>query len=292
MNAPWHEYAPRPTIAMGVLNKRGWRLKRYRIHAPGRESGEQDWEKGIESIAGLLPQPPRAAGRVGAGFVIEHPGRGMDYLVLCWWDAENELFNRVLTCDPAKPGTWMLATSGTTACVWDLVVVNFERDAWVETMLGAKADVDTYLARTFSADDYRTSGVASRLVAPDRVNGVGQVAIRCIDVARATAFYRDVLGVRFLFAAGPGLAFFDAGGVRLMLSRAEQPEHDHPASILYYRVADIAAAVARIEAAGTPVTEAAHCVAKLPDHDLWLAGFADSEGNHVCLMSEVRPPAR
>ncbi|HEY5553018.1 MAG TPA: VOC family protein, partial [Opitutaceae bacterium] len=287
-NAPWHEYSPRPTRAMGVLEKRGWRLKRYRIHAPGRDFDGQDWEKGIDSIAGLLPQPPRAAGRAGAGFVIEHPGHGVDYLVLCWWDSENELFNRVLTCDPSTPGAWMLATSGTTACVWDLAVVNFERDSWVETMLCAKPDADAYLARVFSADDYRTSGVASRPVPPDRVNGVGQVAIRCIDVARATAFYRDVLGLKFLFAAGPGLSFLDAGGVRLMLSRPEQAEFDHPASILYYRVADIAAAVARIEAAGTKVTEAAHCVAKLPDHDLWLAGFKDSEGNHVCLMSEVR----
>jgi methylmalonyl-CoA/ethylmalonyl-CoA epimerase len=292
MNASWQEYAPRPTRAMGVVEKRGWRLKRYRIHAPGRNFDGQNWEKGIDSIAGLLPQPPRAPGRAGAGFVIEHPGRGADYLVLCWWDSENELFNRVLTCDPTTPGAWMLATSGTTACVWDLVVVNFERDAWVETMLGAKSDLDAYLSRTLSADDYRISGVASRLVAPDRVNGLCQVAIRCVDVARATAFYRDVLGLKLLFAAGPGLAFFDAGSVRLMLSRAEKPEHDHPASILYYRVADISAAVARIEAAGIPVTEAAHCVAKLPDHDLWLAGFADSEGNHVCLMSEVRPPVR
>lgn len=288
MSTRWGEYSPRPTRALGVVEKRGWRLKRYRIHAPGRQFDGQDWEKGIESIAGLLPQPPRAAARAGVGFVIEHPGRGIDYLVLCWWDAENELFNRVLTCNPATPGAWVLATSGTIACVWDLAVFNFERDAWVETMLGARPDADAYLARTFSADDYRTSGAAARLVAPDRVNGVGQVAIRCVDVARATAFYRDVLGLKVLFAAGPGLAFFDAGGVRLMLSRPEQAEFDHPASVLYYRVADIAAAVARIEAAGTKVTEAAHCVAKLPDHDLWLAGFKDSEGNHVCLMSEVR----
>jgi methylmalonyl-CoA/ethylmalonyl-CoA epimerase len=274
-----------------MLETRGWRLKRYRINFPGREFDEQDWEKGISGIAGLLPQPPSAGGRAGVGFIIEHPGRGADYLVLCWWDSENELFNRVLTCDPAEPGAWVLATSGTTACVWDLAVVNFERDAWVETMLGSRPDVDAYLARTFSAEDYRTSGVAARLVEPDRVNGVGQVAINCTDVARATAFYRDVLGLRFLFAAGPGLAFFDAGGVRLMLTRPEPPEHDHHASILYYRVANIAAALARIEAAGTRVTEAAHCVAKMPDHDLWLAGFKDSEGNHVCLMSEVRPPA-
>lgn len=273
---------------MGICEIRGWQLKRYRIHPPGRDFDGQDWEKGRASVAGLLPQPPRSSGRAGVGFIIEHPGRRIDYLVLCWWDSENELFNRVLTCNPATPGVWMLATSGTIACVWDLAVVNFERDAWVETMLGERPEPDAYLERAFSADDYRTSGVGSRLVAPDRISGVGQVAIRCNDVARATAFYRDVLGLNFLFSAGPNLAFLDAGGLRLMLTVAERPEHDHPASILYYRVADMAAAVARIEAKGAQMTETPHCVAKLPDHELWLAGLADSEGNHVCLMSEVR----
>ena len=67
---------------------------------------------------------------------------------------------------------------------------------------------------------------------------LAQVAVNVQDVERATAFYRDALGLRHLFSAG-ALAFFDIGGTRLMLSRAERPEFDHPASILYYDVADI-----------------------------------------------------
>ncbi|HUQ47718.1 MAG TPA: VOC family protein, partial [Gemmatimonadaceae bacterium] len=70
------------------------------------------------------------------------------------------------------------------------------------------------------------------------LDAIGQIAINVKDVARATAFYRDVLGMKFLFAP-PNLAFFDAGGVRLMLTTAEKGEFDHPASILYYKVGDI-----------------------------------------------------
>jgi len=61
---------------------------------------------------------------------------------------------------------------------------------------------------------------------------IGQIAITVKDVERAVHFYRDALGMRFLFQAG-GLAFFDCGGVRLMLSVPEKPEYNHPASILY-----------------------------------------------------------
>jgi methylmalonyl-CoA/ethylmalonyl-CoA epimerase len=119
---------------------------------------------------------------------------------------------------------------------------------------------------------------------------IGQIAINVQDVERATAFYRDTLGMRFLFAF-PGLAFFDCGGVRLMLSRAEDPKLDHPASILYYRVADIAAAHQALAARGVRFEREPHLVARMPDHELWLAEFNDSEDNILALMAEKRPTA-
>jgi methylmalonyl-CoA/ethylmalonyl-CoA epimerase len=73
------------------------------------------------------------------------------------------------------------------------------------------------------------------------ITGVGQVAVNVRDVQRAIGFYRDVLGLRFLFEI-PNAAFFMAGDLRLMLGTAEKPELDHPASILYYKVPDIHAA--------------------------------------------------
>ena len=84
------------------------------------------------------------------------------------------------------------------------------------------------------------------------ISRLGQVAINVHDVARATAFYRDRLGLPLLFTAG-NLAFFDCGGVRLMLDRAEKPEFDHPSSILYFAVPDIDADTWRLSVEGQQV---------------------------------------
>jgi methylmalonyl-CoA/ethylmalonyl-CoA epimerase len=116
---------------------------------------------------------------------------------------------------------------------------------------------------------------------------IGQIAITVHDVARAVAFYRDVLGLRLLFQAPPRLAFFDAGGVRLMLSEPE-PEFDHPSSVLYFVVDDIRAAHAALAERGVGFRDGPHLIAKMPDHELWMAFFRDTEGNTHALMSEVR----
>lgn len=120
-----------------------------------------------------------------------------------------------------------------------------------------------------------------------QIQSIGQIAINVHDTERATAFYRDVLGLKYLFTAGQ-LAFFDCGGVRLMLSPPSSPEYDHPSSILYFKVEDIQSACARLKSLNVKMEGEAHLVARLPDHDLWLAGFHDSEGNVMELMSEVK----
>lgn len=120
---------------------------------------------------------------------------------------------------------------------------------------------------------------------------IGQIAVTCKDVGRASAFYRDVLGLRHLFDAGPKLAFYDCAGIRLMLTTAEQPQHDHPGSILYFFVSDIDAVYRELAAKGVKFTDEPHVVAKLPDHDLWLTAFDDTEGNTMGIMEERRPPA-
>jgi methylmalonyl-CoA/ethylmalonyl-CoA epimerase len=122
------------------------------------------------------------------------------------------------------------------------------------------------------------------------ITRLGQIAINVHDPERATAFYRDVLGLPLLFTAG-SLSFFDCGGVRLMLSRAEKPELDHPSSILYFSVPDIAAAHRKLRDGGARMEDDPHLVAKMPDHDLWMTFFYDSENNLLGLMSEVRRPA-
>lgn len=116
---------------------------------------------------------------------------------------------------------------------------------------------------------------------------IGQASINVHDVDRAVAFYRDTLGLRFLFQAGPKMAFFDCGGVRLMLALPERPEFDHPGSIFYFKVADIQAVAATLESRGVQFEGPLHLIAAMPDHDLWMAFFRDPEGNLQALMSEV-----
>ena len=115
---------------------------------------------------------------------------------------------------------------------------------------------------------------------------IGQIAILVKDVARATEFYRDKLAMKYLFAAG-NLAFFDCGGIRIMLGIADRPELDHPASIIYYKVANIEATHETLKSRGVEFIVKPHLVAPMPAYDLWLADFKDSEGNFLALMSEV-----
>jgi methylmalonyl-CoA/ethylmalonyl-CoA epimerase len=116
---------------------------------------------------------------------------------------------------------------------------------------------------------------------------IHQISMRANDVERAIRFYRDTLGVPFLFAAPPQLAFFDCAGVRLMLSTPE-PGFDHPGSVLYFAVEDIAAAHAVLKTRGVTFRTEPHRIATLADREVWLADFHDSEGNTLALMSEPR----
>src|SRR5499426_1308203 len=116
---------------------------------------------------------------------------------------------------------------------------------------------------------------------------IHQISIRTKDTTRAVAFYRDTLGLKLLFQAPPQLAFFDCGGVRLMLSPAE-PEFDHQGSVIYFAVEDIKATHAALVAAGATFRSEPHLIAKLPDREVWLADFLDSEGNVLALMAEPK----
>lgn len=123
-----------------------------------------------------------------------------------------------------------------------------------------------------------------------RLEAVGQIAIRVRDVARAEAFYRDVLGMEHLFSVPPGLAFFLCGDVRLMLSTAEDEAFDHPASIVYYRVRDVPQAHRALAARGVRFEDEPHVVHRTEEYELWMTFFRDSEDNVLALMAEV-PPA-
>ena len=121
----------------------------------------------------------------------------------------------------------------------------------------------------------------------DGLARIHQISMRAHDIDRAVRFYRDALGLPFLFAAPPSLAFFDCDGVRLMLSPPE-PAFDHQGSVLYFAVEDIRSTHEKLVSRGVAFRSQPHKIATLADREVWLADFEDSEGNVLALMSEPR----
>ncbi|HUI56124.1 MAG TPA: VOC family protein [Bryobacteraceae bacterium] len=115
---------------------------------------------------------------------------------------------------------------------------------------------------------------------------IGQIGITVTDVDRAIAFYRDILGMKLLFQV-PNMGFFACDGVRLMLSGSEKPGEQY-SSIIYFRVPDIQAAFRTLSQRGVKFEREPHLLARLSDHELWMAFFRDPDHNLLALMSEVR----
>lgn len=115
---------------------------------------------------------------------------------------------------------------------------------------------------------------------------IAQIAVIVHDLERATAFYKDKLGMKHIFSVPPKMAFFDCDGIRLMLGIPERPEFDHPSSILYFKVDDIDAAYEALTKRGVPFATEPALIAPMETYDLWLAEFRDSENNVMALMCE------
>ena len=118
------------------------------------------------------------------------------------------------------------------------------------------------------------------------LNRIGQIALAVADVDRAETFYRDVLGLRHLYRFGD-LTFFDCAGVRLLLEKASDPANVNPGSPLYFICHDIALAVRELTRRGVRFDGPPHLIAKMDDHDLWMAFFADPDGHTLALMQEA-----
>ena len=126
------------------------------------------------------------------------------------------------------------------------------------------------------------------------IDHIGQIALAVGDVDRAEVFYRDVLKLRKLYRFGD-LTFFDCAGVRLMLEKAHAPENIPKSSVIYFRCADIVLAVRELTKRGVTFSSEPHLIAKMDDHDLWMAFFTDPDGHTLALMQEApkgyKPPA-
>jgi methylmalonyl-CoA/ethylmalonyl-CoA epimerase len=115
---------------------------------------------------------------------------------------------------------------------------------------------------------------------------IGQIALATADVDRAEAFYRDVLGLRHLYRYGD-LTFFDCPGVRWLIEKTHDPEHVNPGSPIYFTCHDITLTVAELAQRGAKFDGPPHLIARMPDHDLWMAFFTDPDGHTLALMQEA-----
>ena len=116
---------------------------------------------------------------------------------------------------------------------------------------------------------------------------IGQIAMTMRDLPAAVRFYRDELGLPLLFEAPPGLAFFDCGGVRLMLSAPEGSGEVRGNSVLYFSVPDVAAAYGAMRERGVVFVDEPHLVARLADREVWMVFLRDPEENLLGLMAEI-----
>lgn len=117
---------------------------------------------------------------------------------------------------------------------------------------------------------------------------IGQIAYTVSNVSKSVAFYRDALGLKLLFEAPPGLAFFDCAGVRLMLSKPEGEFRPGSSSVVYFRVADIEGTHRGLQERGVLFVDLPHLIARMPDHELWMCFFKDPDGHTLALMEEKR----
>jgi predicted enzyme related to lactoylglutathione lyase len=120
------------------------------------------------------------------------------------------------------------------------------------------------------------------------VEEIGQIAVTVSDVEVALDYYRDILGLKFLFSAGPNLAFLSDGSVRIMLSTPQGSGAVAANSILYFKVNEIEATYAAIVERGSAAERRPQLTAKMPDHELWIGFLRDPDGNLIGIMEEKR----
>jgi methylmalonyl-CoA/ethylmalonyl-CoA epimerase len=116
---------------------------------------------------------------------------------------------------------------------------------------------------------------------------IGQLLVPVEDLDRAIAFYRDTLGLRFLFTAPPQMSFFQCGGVRLLVGVPTSDELRGRGSTVYFQVGDIHAVFRTLVERGVAFSAKPHVVHRTPGTELWLSEFKDPDGNPLALMSEV-----
>lgn len=120
----------------------------------------------------------------------------------------------------------------------------------------------------------------------NQIKKIGQIGIPVKNIERATAFYQEKLGLPLLFNTDT-MAFFDCGGVRLLLSIPENEQFAHPSSVLYFQVENIRAKYEELLSIGVNFAGEPHVVAKIGNTETWMVFFMDSEESTHAFISEV-----
>lgn len=148
-------YRSRPIKFLELVELDGWRIKLYGA-ASERPAPRPELVEATKLLAGrVLPRPPDGDGRYSVGFACAHDGRGGCFSFVDWWADENELHHHIYIAPEERPAELSPAEpDALTACVWDLAIMGFERDAWLETVMRNPAgpDFDAYLAARLDAD--------------------------------------------------------------------------------------------------------------------------------------------
>ena len=149
-----HEFRPRPVRFLELLEFGEWRLKLYGLTAEHTRLLPELVQEAKKLARLVLPADGVAADAYGVGFVGVHCGIDANLIFIDWWANENELHHHVFTSSLDKPLDMTRAPDGFTACVFDLQVIWFERNAWIEKVLANPdgPDVEGYLQRRLSDD--------------------------------------------------------------------------------------------------------------------------------------------
>lgn len=130
-------YSPRQILRLPLLKAASWDLKQYAVVYGQSRFNNGQFREGLSLALSVLPAPACTNDRLGVGFIIFHQGKTMDYVVLAWWDRENELPLRVFVSE-RNSHAWRRAQGSESICVWDLEIIWRERNAFVETILGRR----------------------------------------------------------------------------------------------------------------------------------------------------------
>lgn len=123
------------------------------------------------------------------------------------------------------------------------------------------------------------------------LSDLGQIALRVQDLEASTTYYRDRLGMSFLFQAPPALAFFQCGSVRLMLSAERNPEEAPPppsSTVLYFRVSNIEETHRVLDRRGVTFLSSPQCIHRTEEGELWMAFFKDPDQHPLAIMAEKK----